>query len=224
VGRDCRCGRGCQRKGVLTVQVEIVPIESLHENPANTRSHNRRNLDAIKDSLSAFAAVGHDGQVDPLIVQASTGMVIGGNGRLAAMRELGWKTVAVVKLDLSDIRAAALGIALNRTQDLSSDDPDTLAKVLAQIQTADDELLAATGFDPGELDRMIGSMAGEEDPSVTPDEYEPQGQLPHLKIGDRSIAVSEGEMADFAELLERYIQDNGNPYGFIRWVVDHVRP
>ena len=61
-----------------------VPLAELHPDPGNARAHNERNLAAIRDSLLRFQ------QAEPLVVQKSTGRVIGGNGRLAAMRELGW--------------------------------------------------------------------------------------------------------------------------------------
>ena len=37
------------------------------------------------------------GQAEPLVVQAKTGRVIGGNGRLVAMRKLAWKDCDVVR-------------------------------------------------------------------------------------------------------------------------------
>ena len=64
--------------------IERVPLESLHLDPANARAHGGRNLDSIGDSLKRF------GQTEPLIVQGTSGRVIGGNGRLSVMRKLGW--------------------------------------------------------------------------------------------------------------------------------------
>jgi ParB-like chromosome segregation protein Spo0J len=60
-----------------------MPLADLHLDASNARQHNERNLEAIKGSLARFA------QVEPLVVQKSTGRVIGGNGRLVAMRALG---------------------------------------------------------------------------------------------------------------------------------------
>ena len=59
-----------------TLTVRRVPLESLHLDPANARSHGPENMDAIVASLRRF------GQADPLVVQKKTGRVIGGNGRL----------------------------------------------------------------------------------------------------------------------------------------------
>ena len=65
------------------MEIQRVPLASLRFWPANARKHGPENSAAIKASLTRF------GQAEPLVVQASTQQVIGGNGRLAAMRELG---------------------------------------------------------------------------------------------------------------------------------------
>jgi hypothetical protein len=66
------------------VEHKTVPLSEIHEDTANARRHPEANMSAITASLRRF------GQVEPLIVQKSSQRVIGGNGRLAAMRSLGW--------------------------------------------------------------------------------------------------------------------------------------
>jgi len=92
--------------------IRRVPLDSLHLDPSNARLHGPQNMDAIKASLQRF------GQAEPLVVQKSSGRVIGGNGRLEAMRALGWTECDVVELEVDDLQATALGIALNRTSEL----------------------------------------------------------------------------------------------------------
>ena len=43
--------------------IKRVAISSLHPDPANARTHNERNLDAIRASLARF------GQAEPLVVR-----------------------------------------------------------------------------------------------------------------------------------------------------------
>ena len=62
--------------GGLTIR--RVPLGDLHQDPANARAHDARNLEAIRASLARF------GQAEPLVVQAGSGRVIGGNGRLVS--------------------------------------------------------------------------------------------------------------------------------------------
>lgn len=60
--------------------VRRVALATLREDPGNVRRHSAKNRAAIRDSLRAF------GQVEPLVVQAGSGLVIGGNGRLSVVR------------------------------------------------------------------------------------------------------------------------------------------
>jgi ParB-like chromosome segregation protein Spo0J len=109
-----------------TLTIERAPLTTLVPDPANARSHGPDNLASIVASLRRF------GQAEPLIVQHGTNVVIAGNGRLAAMRELGWTECDVVFLDVDSMDATALGIALNRTADLAGWDDEILAKLLTR--------------------------------------------------------------------------------------------
>ena len=74
------------------LEIKRVPLDSIHPDPANAREHGPENLEAIISSLKRF------NQAEPLVVQKASGRVIGGNGRLVAMRKLGWKECDVVEL------------------------------------------------------------------------------------------------------------------------------
>ncbi|MCP4592832.1 MAG: ParB N-terminal domain-containing protein [bacterium] len=110
------------------MKLQRTKLSDLHPDPANARRHDQRNLTAIAASLKEF------GQVEPLVVQKGTGKVIGGNGRLTALLADGVEHADVVELDIDDTRAAALGIALNRTAELANWDDDALATTLAALQ------------------------------------------------------------------------------------------
>jgi ParB-like chromosome segregation protein Spo0J len=62
-----------------TLSIRRVPLTELHADAANARTHGDKNLEAIRASLLQF------GQAEPLVVQKSTGRVVGGNGRLVVM-------------------------------------------------------------------------------------------------------------------------------------------
>jgi len=129
-----------------------VPLGDLHQDPANARAHDARNLEAIRASLQRF------GQAEPLVVQAASGRVIGGNGRLEAMRSLGWTDCDVVELDLGETQATALGIALNRTAELAAWDDETLALLLSSLK--DEGELDGVGFDDPEIDALLAELDG----------------------------------------------------------------
>jgi len=128
------------------LNIERVHLDQLTEDPRNARRHPERNLKAIAGSLKRF------GQAEPLVVQESTGKVIGGNGRLAVMRKLGWSEADVVRLDVDDKTATALGLALNRAAETAEWDEEGLAKLLREVG----ELSVDCGWDEKELDKLIG--------------------------------------------------------------------
>jgi hypothetical protein len=106
------------------LSIERVPLTELVEDPENYRIHPEDNLATIRHSLKTF------GQVEPLVVQKGTNRIIGGNGRLRAMRELGWPEVDVVRVDVSEEQAKLLGVTLNRTAELAEWDTGRLLKYL----------------------------------------------------------------------------------------------
>jgi ParB-like chromosome segregation protein Spo0J len=147
-----------------SLSIRRVPLTALRLDPANARSHPERNLEAIRASLARF------GQAEPLVVHAKTGRVIGGNGRLVAMQALGWTECDIVELDIDEVQATALGIALNRSAELAEWSPQALGRLLESLQGAD--AIDGIGFDEKEIDRLIdeGIAAGESLDGVVEDE------------------------------------------------------
>ena len=145
--------------------VRTAQLTELHADPSNARAHDERNLNAIADSLKTF------GQVEPLVVQKSSGKVIGGNGRLEVMRRQGITECSIVEVDVSDTQAVALGIALNRTGELAQWNEDTLARLLESLP---DDVFAATGFTDTDLndllDKLTPVVVTEDDVPEAPEE------------------------------------------------------
>lgn len=151
-------------ESTAALTIRRVPIASLNLDPANARAHGERNLEAIQGSLARF------GQAEPLVVQYSTRRVIGGNGRLVAMKSLGWTECDVVELDVDDLQATALGIALNRTGELAEWDLPALGKLLESLQDAD--AIDGIGFDEKEIGKLLDEIisAGESLDGIVQDE------------------------------------------------------
>tara|TARA_Y100000296_G_C5149634_1_gene245683 strand:- start:732 stop:1292 length:561 start_codon:yes stop_codon:yes gene_type:complete len=124
-------------------------VSELVNDSANVRKHDQRNIDAIKASLTRF------GQQKPIVVNGD-GVVIAGNGTLAAAKDLGWKDIAIVETELDGVDATAYAIADNRTAELAVWDDDALAQTLASLQNDDsiDELVS--GFSEQEIEELIG--------------------------------------------------------------------
>lgn len=140
-----------------------VPIDSLHEDPANARVGH--DLDRIAGSLRQY------GQRKPVIAnRLQNGKIEAGNGTWrAAKQKLGWSHIAVVFVDDDAATAAAYGIADNRVAEFSRWDEEVLREL---TQTTGDLF---TGFEPAELDELVGVSTATptvEDPGAEPDRAE----------------------------------------------------
>jgi ParB-like chromosome segregation protein Spo0J len=147
------------------MKLETVGIETLSPDPANVRKHGQRNMDAIKASLRRF------GQQKPIVVDAK-GIVLAGNGTLAAARELDWREIQIVRTDLSGSQATAFGIADNRSAELAEWD-EKLGDVLASLK-AEDFPLEDIGFDAADLGKLLP-------PDFAPGSEADQGKLDQLE-------------------------------------------
>lgn len=154
------------------LEVVSVNINDLVEDDRNPRTHDKKNLAAIKASLEKF------GQVEPLVVQRSTKKVIGGNGRLSVMKKLGWQTVDVVFVDVDETKAMQLSIALNRTSELAGWDKEVLASMLSDLKDLEVSL-DSLGFDNESLDKVFVSAHERSMLGITSD---PEGNVYTSKI------------------------------------------
>jgi site-specific DNA-methyltransferase (adenine-specific) len=173
--------------------VRTARLTDLHPDPANARKHDDRNLGAIDASLRTF------GQVEPLVVQKSSGKVIGGNGRLEVMRRAGVSECEIVEVDVDDVQATALAIALNRTAELAAWDDTTLARLLESLP---DEAFAATGFAEGDLKDLLNRLApgtAEQDevPEPLPDAVSRSGDL--WLLGEHRLLCGDSTKRDDVE-------------------------
>ena len=98
----------------------------------------------IQRSLQEF------GYVDPIIINADN-TIIGGHQRAAVMKELGYKEIDVVVVNLDKVQEKALNIALNK---ISGEwDFEKLEALLAELQQEIDATV--TGFDDEEINEML---------------------------------------------------------------------
>ena len=175
--------------------IRRVPLDTLELDPQNARTHGDRNLRSIEESLTRF------GQAEPLVVNAKSRRVIGGNGRVVAMRKLGWRECDVVELDLTEQEARALGVALNRTAELAAWDLRALGTLLDQLRA--EQALAGVGFDESELEEILAQLKAEEGPSlvddpgpVEPPEKPVAGVGDLWVLGDHKILCGDSTKAD----------------------------
>lgn len=146
----------------------------------------------IKTSIETF------GYIDPIIVNARNGVIVGGHQRYKILLDLGYTEIECVEVDMDEQEEMACNAALNKAQGLW--DEEKLADLLAQINDFD---MSAFGFEDINL--------LDEDGEVQEDNYDPEEELakePKAKLGDiyqlgnhRLMCGDSTDSADVEELM-----------------------
>jgi ParB-like chromosome segregation protein Spo0J len=124
------------------VAVEHRPISSLKPNDRNPRTHPKRQIRQIAESIRSF------GFTNPVLIDDAD-TIIAGHGRVEAARLLGFVEVPTLRLKhLSAAERHAYAIADNRLAELAGWDRDLLRVELAYIAELDIDFdLTLTGFE-----------------------------------------------------------------------------
>ena len=134
------------------IKIVEVPVGELLLSEYNPRKWPEKEGEDLAASIKKF------GLVDPLIVNAAKerkNTVIGGHFRLQIAKNLGYKTVPVVYVNIPDLKKEQeLNLRLNRN--LGQWDWDLLANF-------DEELLLDVGFESVEIDRILKGGIEEDD-------------------------------------------------------------
>jgi len=142
------------------LSVETWPLERLHANPKNPRTHNARQIAKIAASIRAF------GFLSPILVD-ETGLILAGHGRYAAAQQLDLVGVSVIVVNhLNAEQKRLFALAENRLVQLAGWDEELLAIELKELEAISVDLdIEITGFDTVDIDRLVsGQEKGREDP------------------------------------------------------------
>jgi ParB-like chromosome segregation protein Spo0J len=126
----------------------------------NPRRISRRSMSALKASITAH------GFVEPVVVQATGMVLIGGHQRIEALRQLcaeaGVKLpkVPAVVLDVDDRRARLLNVALNRIG--GEFDDAALSSLLSGLGALDEAEVLAAGFTSRDIAALLAPAATED--------------------------------------------------------------
>lgn len=159
----------------IPIQTFEVPIDELIPADYNPRKHDKGASEQLKQSIRKF------GLVDPLMVNSAPNrknVIIGGHFRWEIAKELGYKTIPVIYVPISDIkREQELNLRLNR----NTGEWDW--KMLADL--FDEDFLSGLGFTSEEFDKYFPS----ED---IPEQFNLTEALEKLNI--RSITAKRGDV------------------------------
>ena len=156
------------------LKIEYVSIESLVTNEKNPRKWNDEQKKNLTESIKRF------GNVDPIIVNAHPdrkNVVVGGHFRLEVCKELGYKNMPVVFVNLTPEKESELNLRLNKNQ--GEFDLDLLAEF-------DESLLTDIGFSSEEIDDIFPAEINEE-------QFDLQKELDKLDI---TVKAKKGDVYD----------------------------
>src|SRR5258708_24027194 len=150
------------------IDIFWIAIDKLTPNVRNARTHSRKQIRQIADSIAAF------GFVVPIVIDED-GVIIAGHGRYAAAKLLDLKQVPAIKVEgLSETKRRALALADNRIAESAGWDREILAAELpelAELLVIEGLDVSITGFPPVEIDQIAVDF--EEDASDPDDVVDP---------------------------------------------------
>jgi DNA modification methylase len=134
------------------------PIGDLKSNARNARTHSKRQVRQIADSINAF------GFKNPVLVDRDN-TIIAGHGRTAAAGRLGLASVPTICLEnLTPDQIRAYVVTDNRLGELAGWDEEILAIELRHLLTIDGDFdVTITGFEIPEIDLILSSDKGKPD-------------------------------------------------------------
>src|SRR5688572_7341997 len=141
------------------LKVETVSVAGLELDPRNARRHPERNLASIQASLARF------GQQKPIVVDAD-GVIVAGNGTVAAAKALGWASIDVVRTKLRGAEARAFAIADNRTAELAEWDAEELRKQLDELTAEGFDVTGELAFSDDEVAALLKDVEKETTPGA----------------------------------------------------------
>ncbi len=160
------------------LQVEYVGPEGLTPHPRNARTHSRKQLRQIADSIRKF------GFANPVLADAK-GRIIAGHGRVGAARLLGMESVPVICIEgWTETEIRAYIIADNKLALNAGWDQELLALELQELIEIDFDV-EITGFETAEIDILIeGTGSPNDDPDADRVPIVDPAEPPTSRIGD----------------------------------------
>jgi DNA modification methylase len=147
------------------LHIQALPVTSLKTNARNARTHNKKQIQAIRDSIKQF------GFTNPILID-DDGTILAGHGRFAAAKLLNMEEVPTIRLShLSQVQRRAYVLADNKLAERAGWDRDLLALELGELSTLLPDLglsVDLTGFEVGEIDSILSDR--EEEKARSPDD------------------------------------------------------
>lgn len=175
-------------KGPRKMRSFLVALETLDFDPENPRDHSEgRSVDALVNGLE------DEGQVQVMIVSES-GMVADGNGRLEAMRRLGWTHAAVLPVG-DDDAARRIALRLNRSAELAGWNYERVSGLLHQLQDQEFDL-TRFGYADFDLGPLLNATWTPPDPTGDLGDFTRDPNLIALDFTPAQVKIIEAAMKE----------------------------
>jgi hypothetical protein len=138
---------------VTACAIEILPLDQLRPWTRNARTHSRKQIRQIAESIRRF------GFTNPVLIDGEN-RILAGHGRVEAARELGMATAPCLRIDhMSATDKRAYVLADNKLALNAGWDEELLALELKELMEADIDFgVDITGFSIAEVDQLIGAL------------------------------------------------------------------
>jgi len=134
-------------------RIELVQVGRLTPCRNNARTHSKKQIQKIADSIKRF------GFVNPVLID-DAGAIIAGHGRVEAAKLLGLAAIPCLRIShLSDAEKRAFILADNRLAELAGWDREILAIELQALVDIDEAEVEITGFATPEIDVVLSDAA-----------------------------------------------------------------
>lgn len=179
------------------LKVRYASLTQLIPDPRNARTHSKKQIKQIAESISAF------GFTNPILADPE-GNLIAGHGRLLAAKELGLIEVPIITLTgLSETQKKALRLADNKIALNAGWDLEILKLELAELSLPEIDIdLGLTGFSTGEIDVILADSEDPDDEVIPAVPESPRVQLGDIwQLGEHKVACGDGRDIEFLQNL-----------------------
>lgn len=159
------------------INIEYVDAKAITPYARNSRTHSDEQIAQVAASIKEF------GWTNPILIDENN-VIIAGHGRLMAAQRLGFELVPTIKLEnLTEAQKRAYVIADNKLALNAGWDAEMLAVEIEELLDQGFDL-DLTGFDSGEIDKILGDANKVESGNTDDDDVPETLEFAVSEIGD----------------------------------------
>lgn len=145
----------------VSLAIVYISIDELKPYERNARTHSRKQIRQIADSVKTF------GFINPVIVDQNN-RVMAGHGRVEAAKILSMSVVPTIRLDhLTEDQIRTYILADNKLAEKAGWDKEILAIEFQHLLTVESDLdITLTGFENSEIEMIIHGVASESETDI----------------------------------------------------------